>query len=113
MSAALSRTPETVDLHGDTPAPVAEIDVSLAPAAGGGWSLSVADRGPGIAADEMPTLFQRFARGRDAGPGGAGLGMAIVHRVVERHGGRLALEPRQGGGLVVRMELPAADEEGA
>ncbi len=113
MPAAASPTAGTADPHGDAPAPVAEIDVTLAPAPGGGWSLSVADRGPGIAADEMPTLFERFARGRDAGPGGAGLGMAIVHRVVERHGGRLALEPREGGGLVVRMQLPAAGGEGA
>ncbi|WP_156362584.1 sensor histidine kinase [Xylophilus sp. Leaf220] len=113
MSAATPRTAEAVDLHDGASALVAEIDVTLAPAPGGGWALSVADRGPGIAADEMPTLFERFARGRDAGPGGAGLGMAIVHRVVERHGGRLALEPREGGGLVVRMQLPAAGGEGA
>ena len=103
----------SVDGEMADPPPVAEIDVSLAPAPGGGWRLSVADRGPGIAAEEMPTLFERFARGRDAGPGGAGLGMAIVHRVVERHGGQLTLAPREGGGLVVHMQLPAAGGEGA
>ncbi|MCS4510190.1 sensor histidine kinase [Xylophilus ampelinus] len=112
-SAAVTRPPEAVELGegAAAAAPVAEIDLALEAAPGGGWSLSVADRGPGIAADEMPTLFERFARGRDAVPGGAGLGMAIVHRVVERHGGRLALAPRAGGGLVVRMQLPAADGE--
>ncbi|MEH3085068.1 MAG: sensor histidine kinase [Xylophilus ampelinus] len=81
---------------------------SPAPGAGasGGWELTVADRGPGIAAQDAAAVFERFARGRTAA-GGAGLGMAIVRRVVDSHGGRIALEPRAGGGLVVRLWLPA------
>jgi two-component system sensor histidine kinase TctE len=91
------------------PDAVAEVDVALRPAppeAGGGWELSVADRGPGIAPQDAQAVFDRFARGPTAGAGGAGLGMAIVRRVVDSHGGRIALEPRPGGGLVVRLWLP-------
>jgi two-component system sensor histidine kinase TctE len=69
-------------------------------------SVSVSDRGPGIEPLEAERVFERFARGRNAAVGGAGLGLAIVRRVVESHDGRLSLENRTGGGLTVRMELP-------
>ncbi|MEH6422266.1 sensor histidine kinase N-terminal domain-containing protein [Pseudomonas sp. CGJS7] len=68
--------------------------------------LTVADHGPGIAAADAQTVFERFARGRDAADGGAGLGLAIVKRIVESHGGRIDLSNRVGGGLVVTLRLP-------
>jgi len=94
---------------------VAEIELSLRPSAhpGFAWCLRVADRGPGIAADDIPQVFDRFAQGRDAAAGGAGLGMAIVRKVVDRHGGRIALLPREAGGLVVQLDLPGGLVEAA
>jgi len=68
--------------------------------------LTVADHGPGIAAADAQTVFERFARGRDAASGGAGLGLAIVKRIVDSHGGRVELSNRVGGGLVVTLRLP-------
>ncbi|MFD0326784.1 sensor histidine kinase N-terminal domain-containing protein [Lysobacter gummosus] len=70
--------------------------------------LTVADHGPGIAAADAQTVFERFARGRDAADGGAGLGLAIVKRIVDSHGGRIDLSNRVGGGLVVTLRLPRA-----
>jgi len=68
--------------------------------------LTIADHGPGIAAADAETVFERFARGRDAAAGGAGLGLAIVKRIVESHDGAIDLSNRVGGGLVVTLRLP-------
>jgi two-component system osmolarity sensor histidine kinase EnvZ len=72
--------------------------------------LAVLDRGPGIPAEEIARLRQPFTRGETArtGAGGAGLGLAIVDRIVRAQGGRLELLPREGGGLAARIVLPAA-----
>jgi two-component system osmolarity sensor histidine kinase EnvZ len=69
--------------------------------------VDVVDRGPGIPAGEVERLKQPFTRLDDArsGPGGAGLGLAIVERVARAHGGSLELLPREGGGLVARLSL--------
>jgi two-component system sensor histidine kinase TctE len=64
------------------------------------------DRGPGIDMGDAGRVFERFARGANAGPGGAGLGLAIVRRVMEAHQGRIALDNREGGGLLVTVVLP-------
>lgn len=68
--------------------------------------LTIADHGAGIAPADAQTVFERFARGRDAAAGGAGLGLAIVKRIVESHGGTIDLSNRVGGGLVVTLRLP-------
>jgi two-component system sensor histidine kinase TctE len=68
--------------------------------------LTIADHGPGIAPADAETVFERFARGRDAAAGGAGLGLAIVKRVVDSHGGRIDLSNRVDGGLVVTLRFP-------
>ncbi|KQP39016.1 sensor histidine kinase [Pseudorhodoferax sp. Leaf274] len=89
---------------GEDEAPT-QIDVRLH-AEGGGWRIGVGDRGPGLDAAALPGLFERFTRGPGARPGGAGLGLAIVRRVVERHGGRAEVRLRAGGGLELLLWLP-------
>jgi len=72
------------------------------------FRLSVSDRGPGVADEDREAIFEPFHRGRggDAAQG-YGLGLAIARRAVELHGGRIEAAPRDGGGLVVTIELPA------
>lgn len=69
--------------------------------------LSVSDHGAPIPLAERDRIFERFARGRDAGPrGGSGLGLAIVAAIAAAHGGRVTLESEAGGNTFV-MRLPA------
>ncbi|HEX5043868.1 MAG TPA: HAMP domain-containing sensor histidine kinase [Candidatus Polarisedimenticolaceae bacterium] len=80
-------------------------------AANGSVSFEVADTGPGVPADKRDAVFEPFLRldgARARGTGGAGLGLAIVRRWVEAHGGRVALDEAPGGGARVRVSLPAA-----
>jgi two-component system, OmpR family, osmolarity sensor histidine kinase EnvZ len=86
-------------------------DVVLATSTQGGAAvIEVRDRGPGIPAGEIERLKQPFTRLETArsDSGGSGLGLAIVDRVARMHGGALELVPRDGGGLVARVTLPAA-----
>jgi two-component system osmolarity sensor histidine kinase EnvZ len=69
--------------------------------------IDIADRGPGIPtaeADRLKLPFTRLETAR-SNAGGAGLGLAIVDRIVRSHGGRFDLLPRDGGGLVARITL--------
>ncbi len=76
---------------------------------GGGHALLVVeDDGPGIRADDIPRVFDRFFRAKDAPEGGSGLGLAIAQWIVERHGGRIAAGNRPVGGARFTAELPAA-----
>lgn len=72
--------------------------------------VTVADTGPGIPADEMELVFERFYRGDVArtrqGEGGAGLGLAIARSIVERHGGHLQVRSELGKGSVFIVDLP-------
>jgi two-component system osmolarity sensor histidine kinase EnvZ len=73
--------------------------------------LDIADRGPGIAPDDVERLKQPFTRASAAradagGVAGAGLGLAIVDRIARLHGGTFDLLPRDGGGTVARVALP-------
>jgi two-component system osmolarity sensor histidine kinase EnvZ len=72
--------------------------------------IDVADRGPGIAPQDVERLLRPFSRGEAArtGVSGAGLGLAIVERLLKHVGGQLRLLPREGGGLRARIELPKA-----
>ncbi|HKW39283.1 MAG TPA: ATP-binding protein [Burkholderiales bacterium] len=76
----------------------------------GGVRLEVTDRGPGIPASEVERLKRPFTRLEVArsDKGGAGLGLAIVERVVRAHRGSLGLLERTGGGLIVEIRLPAS-----
>jgi signal transduction histidine kinase len=70
--------------------------------------VRVADTGIGIPPDDMPGLFERFHRGRNAGAyDGSGLGLAIVKATAELHGGSVLAESR-GGGSSFELSLPLA-----
>jgi two-component system osmolarity sensor histidine kinase EnvZ len=86
-----------------------EREVSVAVRAeNGAVVLEVADRGPGIPASEAERLKQPFTRLEVArsDKGGAGLGLAIVERVVRARRGTFDLLAREGGGLIARIRLP-------
>jgi signal transduction histidine kinase len=74
--------------------------------------LAVADTGIGISPDDLPKLFTRFYRSSEAqnrAIPGTGLGLAVVHGVVERHGGRIEVDSMLGAGTTVTVRLPAGD----
>jgi len=76
----------------------------------GGLSVKVSDTGPGIAAADVPRIFERFYRGeasRSRATGGSGLGLAIVKGVVEAHGGSVGVETAPGRGTTFSFVLPA------
>lgn len=70
--------------------------------------IRVADTGPGIPEAELQRIFEPY---RQAGPrrGGVGLGLAIVRRFVEAHGGTVRAESRPGSGAVFTVEIPAGE----
>lgn len=73
--------------------------------------LTVADEGHGIAAAELPTLFDRFRRQQSselAGRPGVGLGLSFVNVVVEKHRGEISVESKEGEGSTFTLKLPVA-----
>jgi signal transduction histidine kinase len=71
--------------------------------------LTVADDGYGVPAAERSQVMQRFRRGTSTNTSGSGLGLSIVQRVVELHGGSLQLDDGiDGRGLAVRVRLPVS-----
>ncbi len=69
--------------------------------------FSVSDKGPGIPADIIDTVFKRFEADRSSGRRrGAGLGLSIVQSFVNLHGGKVKIESNEGGGTTVRCFLP-------
>jgi two-component system OmpR family sensor kinase len=73
--------------------------------------VEIADSGPGIPAEELPRLFEELYRGSNAREReGSGLGLALVKRIVERHGGSIAVHSRRDGatGSIFTVRLPAA-----
>ena len=78
--------------------------------ADGSAEFWVADTGPGIAAEHLPRVTERFYRvdrSRSRETGGTGLGLAIVKHVVQRHGGQLRIESRLGQGSVFTVAVPS------
>lgn len=71
--------------------------------------LTVRDHGPGIAAEELPHVFDRFWRSPSARAlPGSGLGLSIVARTVQQAGGEVSLTRAEGGGTLVTVRLPGA-----
>jgi len=89
------------------------VGISRVPGDASRFRLTVADDGPGLPADEITHLFERFYRGRGARPraadeerDGSGLGLAIVREIVLRHGGETRARARDPRGLVIEVDLP-------
>jgi signal transduction histidine kinase len=72
--------------------------------------VSVSDRGPGVAADDLPRLFERYYRGQRHEGEGLGLGLFIVRKLVEAHGGRIWAVSPPGEGATFTFTLPAAPQ---
>lgn len=72
--------------------------------------LEVADHGPGIARRDLRRIFRPFYRGSQSGTTqGTGLGLHLVRRIAEAHGGNVTVESSPGAGTVVTMSLPVAE----
>ncbi len=72
--------------------------------------LAVRDSGPGIAASELPYVFEPYFSGEDAKKKGTGLGLPISKAIVEAHGGSLTVESVEGHGATFTITLPVASE---
>ncbi len=86
---------------------VAQIEVN-ARLSGQEVRIEIADHGTGLPENEIEHMLRPFTR-QDAARGqaqGAGLGLAIVNRIIQQHGGKLVLQNRETGGLVARITLP-------
>ena len=83
------------------------VTLSAAPDEGGFIRFSVRDQGPGIPAESVGRIFERFYRapGQDRRPG-AGLGLAIAREIVVAHGGSIACTSREGEGAEFYFVLP-------
>ena len=76
---------------------------------GGMAQIAVADGGIGIAPEQRERVFEMFGRLHDRETyEGTGIGLAICRKIVERHGGRIWIDEREGGGTVFRFTLPVA-----
>lgn len=92
--------------------PPGSVDVRIVresrPFLGDAAVIEVSDRGPGIPPEMRDLIFEPFQRlPRDEESPGTGLGLAVVKSVVVAHDGRVKVLDREGGGSIVRVELPA------
>jgi signal transduction histidine kinase len=67
--------------------------------------LIVSDDGPGIPADVLPRIFDPFFTTKDVGEG-SGLGLSIVHGIIERHGGQIDVDSKPGQGTTFTVSFP-------
>src|SRR5262249_56622341 len=116
------RPTQTRPTHAPRYTPPPQGKIPLPPATAGDRAhLTVGNTGPPVPPYEGPALFEPFRRLRDAerlaesapasSPGrGAGLGLSIVRSVARTHGGEVQATPRQDGGLIVQVRLPAAPQ---
>jgi signal transduction histidine kinase len=75
--------------------------------------ISVSDRGRGIDAQDLPHVFEPFYRGRyalDRQIQGNGLGLSLVKRIAEAHGGRVSVHSAPGEGTTFTLHIPALNE---
>jgi two-component system sensor histidine kinase KdpD len=87
--------------------PGSSVDIT-AGAAAGGLTIRVRDHGPGIAAEDLPRLFDRFYRGREAArhTTGTGMGLSIASGLVAVQGGRVSAENAPDGGAIFTIAVP-------
>jgi two-component system, NtrC family, sensor histidine kinase GlrK len=72
----------------------------------GGVRVTVSDNGPGIPTDELPRIFDRFYQGQRRTGVGSGLGLALVKKVIEAHGGRVTVRSQPERGTTFELFLP-------
>ena len=104
VSMDLSTVREADSVAGNAVSLTARINVGM-------LELAVTDTGEGIAAAQLPHVFERFfqaTRGSRAARHGAGLGLPIASGIVEAHGGRISIESSLGVGTTVKFTLPLA-----
>jgi signal transduction histidine kinase len=82
------------------------IHVAASQVGGNAIEVTVADNGPGIPPEVIPRIFDPFFTTKDVGEG-SGLGLSIVHGIIERHGGNIQVQSRLGEGTTFRVTLPA------
>lgn len=92
-----------IKYRGERP-PVVEVNAERR---GNYWLLSVADNGMGVDAEQREQIFEMFSRLHDRTIPGTGIGLAICQRVVERLGGKIWVESREGEGSTFYFTLPA------
>lgn len=73
-------------------------------------ALTVSDTGPGIPADQLPRVFDRFWRNQENVNAGSGLGLAICRGIIDQHGGRIWVESGEGQGATFVFTLPLRNE---
>ena len=82
--------------------------VRLETGTGGSWALiRVSDTGPGIPADELPHVFDRFFRGRTSRASGSGIGLTVVRELAHAHGGSVEVSSVEGQGTTFTVRLLA------
>jgi signal transduction histidine kinase len=69
------------------------------------WVVTLRDNGPGVDPRQASRIFRMFSRGNHE-VDGAGIGLAVCRRIVEAHGGRIWVEPAEGGGSAFRFTVP-------
>ena len=84
------------------------IGVQASRSESGGTLFSVWDTGPGIAAEEIPHLFEPFWQAGDSARLGTGLGLSIARGIVEAHGGTISVRSVPGEGTTFEFDLPPA-----
>jgi len=107
LERSVSNLIENARRYGHTAGQEADISVD-AYSRSGRVFIDISDRGPGIDPADASRMMRPFIRGSEArtDAGGAGLGLAIVNRLIQRNDGSLSLVPRSGGGLTCRITLP-------
>jgi signal transduction histidine kinase len=87
--------------------------INVAASGKGKWvEVSVSDTGEGIPAEDLPHIFERFYRvdkSRARATGGSGLGLTIAKRLIEAHGGTIAVQSKLGEGSRFSFTLPIAE----
>ena len=114
IDVVLANVLDNAAVHGG---PGATIEISATREPGDRVALEVGDSGPGVAADALPHIFDRFYRIDRPGVGprrGLGIGLSIVRGLTEAMGGTAEARPSRLGGLAIVLHLPADDRaEGA